>query len=1451
MTTEMQEIAITEEKPLLTGQTDATKEAELAARMLLDRGTEHVIETAHGGLHVTVHGAGSSRKSCFSPLFKFEEMQEIVKSFTLVHIDLPGQEEGGAVYPPGHQYPSMDTISEMIPNVLEFFKFRSVIGVGVGAGAYILSKFTLANPDAVEGLVLINMDSNARGWMEWAAQKLGSVTSSLTEQILSHLFSQEELRRDLNIDRTCTFKCPVMLVVGDQAPYEEAAVECNSKLDPTTTSFLKMADAGGLPQINQPAKLTEAFKYFVQGMGYMASSCMTRPAQMLSGFTSSRNRTLQKKVPEDPERPDLQTILVSEPGRKMSQRMGAPAEEDGDVLFSPPSEFQSSSWQATTPPPSDTHDASPVSLTSDLGQPLNLDPFLAAILASQENPPARPDPPQTALLAETSGGDDLVPAPAVPGVPGQNGAVVKEADLFFSPLPIDTVFPDPFRTLSGSREVQDPSVPKFADPFPFPPAEGLDIFRKRPEEGAKLFQTPPPKENGLSNGTDIFKDPFSAEEGIYDFPKARGDIFSVPPRSESLSIPSNVAVNPFRPSPDVDWLFQPRPPETPGSARPTNQPADGPDLSLARDTVGASHPTDAATPDPRTSGLYLNLSQAPDIFSATSVGDSLDATTRKASSPGTVRLPDMTQPAPLEAKRGILQPTPFSLALASTATPPQSPVDRSPGIFRRPPKPLPHTRRPSPPIQPPVDQNAATAPTKTPPKPPPRPALTPTLTLAPTPSLREQPSLPLKPPPPRPAHKPTITGSVATASSPEPWTIQGPSPTLTPALSSMTASHPEPWTIHRPSPTLMPKTASNPNPFTPNRTPTPLISITAPNPPSKPVEVFHLRKTAEKDLPEEVVYLDIVLTGQSGKLRLRKESMRKRGSLFKKSSLLNGSLKDVHPGSGQYEDELSDEGDYKGRGDGDRMKASNKQDLSPLETKGMLLEEEDDLKKGSKKNKLEIKFVPQRGFAITRVKGDAFEDKRTSYSPQFTGKAAFPEDEVDQDDVWLAGLKGHDMKDCRPEDVMEACCSTMPAEPWGSEEGMDYTKPKHLEHKSHKQTHKLKTPQKNRSSSLAPSSRDDEENPERCEDEELDDSKPQKKSKKKVLKMLKAKSKTPGRDHPVQDNPGRDYPGQDNPDTPGATSSNFYLSEAAEAEWLAAQKDERLAAGLETAEEEGDTDSLMEWWNTVEQWDEVPSDDEDVDPNEDETMSFTALADKVHRGLRVFDKLFVERAELLWQYIVALNTIIENVKDFHRKVHIANLTGGTTTAVGSVAVIAGLALIPVTFGASLILSAIGVGVVAAGGITAASATISDTVNNMSERKKLEFVLKAYESHLLDLGRVLGFVSQGLYRLRGHPLLRAGNQHYAASWDVRRAVQTVCQVDEPVARGAATTAESVAYLRGLFQGIDKYFVKDSRELKKGARAGLTTEVKGVVRQLKDGLVELGAIREELQEATGAV
>lgn len=59
-----------------------------------------------------------------------------------------------------------------------------------------------------------------------------------------------------------------------------------------------MQDCGGLPQVIQPGKLAEAFKYFVQGMGYMPTASMTRlvrsrthSASSMGSVEGTRSRT--------------------------------------------------------------------------------------------------------------------------------------------------------------------------------------------------------------------------------------------------------------------------------------------------------------------------------------------------------------------------------------------------------------------------------------------------------------------------------------------------------------------------------------------------------------------------------------------------------------------------------------------------------------------------------------------------------------------------------------------------------------------------------------------------------------------------------------------------------------------------------------------------------------------------------------------------------------------------------------------------------------------------------------------------------------------------------------------------------------------------------------------------------------------------------------------------------
>ncbi|TNN02360.1 protein NDRG1-like [Takifugu flavidus] len=313
--------------------------------------TEENVETPYGKLHCTMtgtvrsnhpviltfHDVGLNYKSCFGALFDHEDMQEIIRHFPHCHVEAPGQQEGAKTLPAAYTYPSMDQLSEALTAVLKHFGMRSVIGLGVGAGAYALAKLALNHPELVEGLVLINIDPNSKGLMNSVANKITEWTHTLPDTIITQLFGKEEIennhdliatyrhyitatmnqanvsqflrsynsRNALEVERPIpggninarTLRCPTLLVVGDNSPVVEAVVDCNAKLNPTKSTLLKMADCGGLPQVDQPAKMIEAIKYFIQGMGYLSYASMTRlrsrttSSSSISSFDGSRSRS--------------------------------------------------------------------------------------------------------------------------------------------------------------------------------------------------------------------------------------------------------------------------------------------------------------------------------------------------------------------------------------------------------------------------------------------------------------------------------------------------------------------------------------------------------------------------------------------------------------------------------------------------------------------------------------------------------------------------------------------------------------------------------------------------------------------------------------------------------------------------------------------------------------------------------------------------------------------------------------------------------------------------------------------------------------------------------------------------------------------------------------------------------------------------------------------------------
>ena len=89
----------------------------------------------------------------------------------------------------------------MLPSVLNHLNLNR-FSVGAGARASILSRFAVNHPEFVGGLVLINVGSCAKGWIDWAASKLSGLTIDVVDIILAHHFGQEELQANLDLIQT-------------------------------------------------------------------------------------------------------------------------------------------------------------------------------------------------------------------------------------------------------------------------------------------------------------------------------------------------------------------------------------------------------------------------------------------------------------------------------------------------------------------------------------------------------------------------------------------------------------------------------------------------------------------------------------------------------------------------------------------------------------------------------------------------------------------------------------------------------------------------------------------------------------------------------------------------------------------------------------------------------------------------------------------------------------------------------------------------------------------------------------------------------------------------------------------------------------------------------------------------------------------------------------------------
>ena len=294
------------------------------------------VDTNYGKVHVTLQGTegkpaiitfhdiGQNHAAAFQSFLNCTEMAPILQYFTIYHVDAPGQQEGAVRFPETYQYPSIDELAEMICDVVAHFKLKSFVGLGIGAGASVLCRYGLKYPKLVDGLMLINCFSGKSGWVEWGYEKISShqlkskgMTQFTEDYLVWHHFGKRSTdenkdlvasyrksletcfnpfnlglfvesfsrRSEINMRRPVhgetsnvpSLKCQVLLVAGDYSPHLDDVLLTNSHLDPAFSSLMEVADCGGTPLEEQPAKMAGAFRLFLQGLGYVPSLVPLKP----------------------------------------------------------------------------------------------------------------------------------------------------------------------------------------------------------------------------------------------------------------------------------------------------------------------------------------------------------------------------------------------------------------------------------------------------------------------------------------------------------------------------------------------------------------------------------------------------------------------------------------------------------------------------------------------------------------------------------------------------------------------------------------------------------------------------------------------------------------------------------------------------------------------------------------------------------------------------------------------------------------------------------------------------------------------------------------------------------------------------------------------------------------------------------------------------------------------
>ncbi|XP_031145262.2 uncharacterized protein LOC116042923 isoform X2 [Sander lucioperca] len=286
--------------------------------------------------------------------------------------------------------------------------------------------------------------------------------------------------------------------------------------------------------------------------------------------------------------------------------------------------------------------------------------------------------------------------------------------------------------------------------------------------------------------------------------------------------------------------------------------------------------------------------------------------------------------------------------------------------------------------------------------------------------------------------------------------------------------------------------------------------------------------------------------------------------------------------------------------------------------------------------------------------------------------------------------------------------------------------------------------------------------------------------------------------------------------------------------WIVRQGSGGFDSGNGPEEIVKDAISLSNWQNGLKPWTYLWKDLKRR--GEKETKIVKVEAEQLNEAIKRYILLLSKHGDDLKWHTAELLCIADNLDKVSKGTKIAGITGGATTAAGGVAAAAGVILAPVTMGLSLALTAVGVGVAAAGGITGASAAIANKAHVSQSKKKLEKTFQEYKDLMVNIQDCLKFINEGLEQLKQHDLYVLSEAR-KDSVKIAKMVQ-LAATGRASARAIEANSNASGLIEGFALGMDLVIQgKNGQRPKKDFKSALGKKIRKLAEELNKGLDEL--------------